>query len=113
MSFGDLPQVILRLGFLVFLIDEAFCVKKFLINISQMLLKDLLPLEVSFKLLVDLLDYSTLFFDQLIQLLVFVIGKLWNVILILGVIFRVKILILDWFVVPWIFIVFGLGVVVL
>lgn len=113
LSFGDLPQVILRLGFLVFLIDEAFCVKKFLVDISQMLLEDLLPLEVSFKLLVDLLDNSALFLYQLVQLLVLVVGKLWNVILILGVIFRVKILILNWFVVAWIFIVFRLGVVVL
>lgn len=113
LSFGDLPQVILRLGFLVFLIDEAFCVKKFLVDISQMFLENLLPLEISFELLVDFLDHPTLFLYQLIQLLVLIVGKLWNVIFILGIIFRVIILILNWFVVAWVFIVFRLGVVVL
>lgn len=114
LSFGDLPEVVLGFGFFVFLVDEALGVEEFLVDVPQMFFENFLSLEISFIFFVDFFDDSALFFDELVELFIFVIGKFWDVIFIFGVL-------TDWFwffffvilLVLFIFVLFVVVVVVL
>ena len=82
LSLSDLPEVVFGLGFFVFLVNQALSVEKFLVNIPQMFFEYFFSLEISFIFFVDFLDDSALFFDELVELFVFVIGEFWDIVLI-------------------------------
>ena len=60
---GDLPQMIFRFSLLILGVDQSLGVQKFLVDVLQMLLENLLPLEVLFELFVDLFDVALLLSD--------------------------------------------------
>lgn len=75
-----------------------------------MLFKNFLSFKISFKFFVDFFNDSSFFFDELVQLFVFVIGKLWNVIFVFRIISDN--LLFLFFIVLLVFILFILFVIV-
>ena len=113
LSFGDLPEMILSLGFFIFLVDKAFRVEEFLIDVSKMFLKNFFSLEISLIFLVDFFDDSALFFDELVEFFVFVIGEFRDVVLIFGILAdRFSLFILEVLLVLFFFILFFFVVVI-
>jgi hypothetical protein len=85
LSFSDLPEVIFGLSFFVFLVNQALSVEEFLVDIPQVFFEYFFSLEISFIFFVDFFDDSALFFDELVELFVFVIGEFWDIVLIFRV----------------------------
>lgn len=60
---SHLPQVVFCFSLLILGVNQSLGVEKFLVDILEMLLEDLLSLEVFLELLVDLLDVALLLSD--------------------------------------------------